>query len=285
MPPIAAVSNPIAPDSPIYTHVGRALHYGETRRGFVPRLIVWHTTESPDATMLGALRYNARRPDAVSCTAFAGEDGLGQDVPELGRPYTQARWNDESLSLELIGRAAWSTDWWEAQRPRTLENMVAMTTDWCRRWGIPPRWLSAEEVLAGAPGVCDHLMCNAAAILEVPSRKGNNPYTHTDAGLGIRLLAPSLLQEVARRLTPPPPPTPEDDPMRILILNDAGGAAVLLHGFTGRWLDPKRYNEYHLFYPIVDEPATKAWLANVTMLGPLPPGVTPGNVWGHQPDA
>ena len=84
---------------------------------------------------------------------------------------------------------------------------------------------------------------------------------------------------------PPDPPPSEEDPMRILILTDAGGAAVLLHGFTARWLDPARYNEYHLFYPIVDEQATVAWLKNTTFLGALPPGVTAADVWGHQSDA
>jgi len=285
---IAAVPNPIDVDSPIYTHVGRALHYGITRRGFQPRLVVWHTTESPDATMAGSLRYNARRPDQVSCTAFAGQEGLGQDTPELGRPYTQSRWNDEALALEIIGSASWAASYWQDARQTTLDNIVIMTADWCRRWGIPARWLTPQELLDGVPGVCDHLMCNAAAILEVPSRKGKSGYTHTDAGQGIRYLSAELLAKVNALLEPPfPPPTPpEEDPLRILVLNDAGGAAVLLSGFTGRWLDPARYNAFHYFNPeLVDEPAAKSWLANVTMLGALPPGVSVGDVWGHQPDS
>ena len=65
---------------------------------------------------------------------------------------------------------------------------------------------------------------------------------------------------------------------------DPGGAAVLINGFTGRWLDPARYNEYHLFYPSVDEQASKAWLKNIVFLGPLPPGVTTATVWAHQAD-
>lgn len=85
---------------------------------------------------------------------------------------------------------------------------------------------------------------------------------------------------------PPPLPPPGEDEMRILVLTDAGGAAILLTGFTGRWLDPARYNAFHYFNPAIkDEPASKAWLANVTMLGALPLGVEPSHVWGHQPDA
>jgi len=290
---IAAVPNPIPVDSAVYTHVGHALHYGINRRGYNPRLVVWHTTESPNATMSGSLRYNARRPDQVSCTAFAGQEGLGQDAPEAGRPFTQGRWNDEALSLEIIGAAAWAASYWQNERQATLDNIVVMTADWCRRWGIPARWLTPEQLLDGVPGVCDHLMCNAAAILEVPSRKGNSPYTHTDAGQGIRHLSDELLARVNALLDPPfpPPPPPEEDPLRILVLNDAGGAAILLSGFTGRWLDPARYNAYHKHYAIVDEPASKSWLTNIVMTGPLPPGVlapapgVPGDVWGHQADS
>lgn len=277
---IAVVSNPIPPDSSIVTHVGRARWYGETRRGFSPRLGVVHTTESPNASVSSSLSYSSRRPDAVSTTVFAGEEGIGQDTREQWRPYTQARWNDEALALETIGAAAWSEDQWRSTRSRTIANVEAVLRDWRARYSLPPRWLTPEEVLAGAPGFCDHLICNQAAILEDPSRAGRNPYTHTDCGAGLRAIVRPILDRIAAE-------TSEEEPVyRILILTDAGGAAVLMYGFTARWLDPARYNEYHYFYPyIVDEPASTAWLRNLTFLGPLPPGVTPGHVWGHQPDA
>lgn len=95
----------------------------------------------------------------------------------------------------------------------------------------------------------------------------------------------SIRGEAARRFfnQPPTPPTPEEEPMRILILKDAGDAAVLLNGFTASWLDPKRYADFHRFYNITDEPAAISWLSNVVFVGPLPSGVTAANVWHHQP--
>ena len=105
---------------------------------------------------------------------------------------------------------------------------------------------------------------------------------------GDRAVMPRLADLRKPYETAPPEPAEEGEvtSFRILVLEDADDAAVLLDGFTGRWLDPERYNAYHYFYPkIVDEPAAKSWLTNVTMLGALPPGVTPDDIWGHQPDA
>lgn len=81
----------------------------------------------------------------------------------------------------------------------------------------------------------------------------------------------------------PNPPTTEDDPMRILILEDAGNAAVLLTGHVATWLDPGRYTAFHNAYPIVDEPAAVSWLANCVVTGPLPDGVRENQVWDHLP--
>lgn len=74
-----------------------------------------------------------------------------------------------------------------------------------------------------------------------------------------------------------PPPQTEDDPMRILILGDANGAAVLLTGHVGTWLDPDRYNAFVNAYHITPEQADKSWLHNVVMTGALPDGVS--DVW------
>ena len=97
----------------------------------------------------------------------------------------------------------------------------------------------------------------------------------------------SIRDEALRRahiVVPPLPPTPiPEDEMRILILEDAGGAAVLLSGHVATWLDPVRYEQYHQHYDIVDEPAAINWLPNVVFIGPLPDGVTAADVWHHQP--
>jgi len=71
--------------------------------------------------------------------------------------------------------------------------------------------------------------------------------------------------------------------MRILILKDAGDAAVLLTGHVATWLDPARYAAFHHAYDITDEQADTTWLANVVLTGPLPDGVHEHQVWDHLP--
>lgn len=94
-----------------------------------------------------------------------------------------------------------------------------------------------------------------------------------------------LFRSDVRNLSTPPTPTPDPEviAMRILILKDAGNAAVLLTGHIATWLDPARYKAFHTAYNITDEPAAKSWLANVVFTGPLPTGVTKADVWQHQP--
>lgn len=198
---------PLVPDSPLVDVVGHARWYGARRNDPTPRLIVWHTTESPTATVTGTLAYDARRDDTVSCTFFVG-DQIGQDVAEASRPYTNGRWNDDSITIEIIATAYWTTEQWAARRV-LLDNLVELTADICRRHNIPARWISPEELLAGAAGICDHLTCNQASILEDPSRKGRAGYTHTDVGPGLRALVPGLVARVAEILAPPKPTEPD----------------------------------------------------------------------------
>lgn len=193
----------------IYTHAGHAAQYGKGRRnGRTIRLLILHTSESPE--FLGSMIYDAYRPETVSCTAFVGELGeIGADVPEADRPWTTGRWNDESLAVEVCGRAAWTEAQWRA-RPRQLAALTDLLTDWCRRHSIPPVWLSALQIAEGASrqgqspvqgsrrGICDHLMANQAAII-----LGGDParYSHHDIGAGLRaIVVGDIIPEVARRL-------------------------------------------------------------------------------------
>lgn len=194
---------PIRPVPETYDYIGNSRHYGPRRNGAKPRLIVVHTTESPTATVMGSLRFDARRDSVVSATAFAGEEGLGYSVPETHRPYTQTRWNDEALSIETIGTVRWTADFWRAEKRLTLEHVKRLLKDWNVRYNIPMKWLTAREVLDGAWGVCDHLIANEAAILEVPSRKGTSGYTHHDIGAAYRSILIPMVGELAVQPKPP----------------------------------------------------------------------------------
>lgn len=197
------------PDTTLVIASSEAAHYGDRRDGLIPRLIVWHTTEGDSNFVGGNVSYESRRPDQVSTSYFVGEDGIGQCVPEDKRPFTQARWNDEAISIEIIGRSSWDPERWKTVKAATLANLVKLTADICKRRNIPPVWLTPEQILEGAAGICDHRTCNEAAILEKPERRGVDPYTHTDIG-NINQLRDDLLKQVLATLNPELPMEEEE---------------------------------------------------------------------------
>lgn len=270
------------PPGSCYTHAGHARHYGgPNRRGFVANVIVLHTTESPGATLDGSLRYDARRPDQVSATAIVGEQGIGYDVPEECRAFTNARFTDVTLTCEIIATAGWSTAEWRS-RGRTLEHVAVLLADWSRRHSIPLRWLTPAQLLAGESGVCDHLICNEAAWLEDPSRRGRSPFTHTDTGPGLRALVPELLARATEILAPPEPtPLPtEPDAMQIIRPWDGLSPDLAEFARTGHvcsWIRTTTRRAELIADGASTEPkagdawpVTRATLGRLTLVGPAP---------------
>lgn len=189
---------PVPPGSS-YTHVCRGNNYGAGRRGKTIRLIIDHTAEAEWASVVNGLKVDATTARKVSATAFTGEDGIGLSVPETDRPWTTGIWNEESLSNETIGKAAWTEAYWRANRKATIQNKILLFADWCRRHDIPARWLTADDIIAGKRGITDHLEANRAAL-----RLGGDPskLTHHDVGPGMRaILINTIIPAVATLLS------------------------------------------------------------------------------------
>jgi hypothetical protein len=201
---------PLAAEEAVYTHVGHAAQYGTGRRyGITVRAIILHTTETD--SFIGGMHYDARRPQTVSATALCGRDGeLGLDVSDVNRPWTTGRWNDESVSLEICGKSAYTEAEWRS-RPKQIEAITRWITSMCIRHDLPAVWLGPAEFAEGASrvnqylkagtrrGVTDHLDANKAAIL-----LGHDPgkYSHHDVGPGLRaVLNSTIMPEVQRRLS------------------------------------------------------------------------------------
>ena len=212
---------PIALVPTVYTHVGHDAQYGAGRRnGRTVRLIILHTTEAD--TFVGSMSYGARRPEQVSATCYSGKDGeLGYGVAEENRPYTTQRWNDESVSVEICGKAVYTAAEWRA-RPKQMESLVKLVVDWCKRFAIPPTWLGPAQVAQGASplgappvqgvnrGITDHWDANVAARLLGATAASTS---HNDVGPGLReVFFVDLLPEIIRRLNPQPQPTPIPTP-------------------------------------------------------------------------
>ena len=278
---------PTAP-SEIFTHRSHAAQYGRGRRyGIGIRLLILHTTEGEN--FLNSINYNTWRPEQVSASTHAGPAGeLAHEIAEADRPWTTGRWNDESLSLEIVGRAAWTSAQWRA-RPLQLEAITRWLVDGCRRHKIPPVLLTAQQIELGASrsgesplragtlrGVCDHRTANDAAI-----SLGHSPskYSHWDIGPGLRqVVAADIMPEVVRRLGATIP-TPTPDPITWTpggtVLHTSTPKTRLvdtrrrLGAPTGR-VDPGRVVEVTI--PSPPNVTAKTAIVNVTIVDPSEPG-------------
>lgn len=254
-PPIYA---PLRPDSPLVTLAGHDAQYGRGRRYGPIRGVILHTTEGDNFT--SSMRYNARRPEQVSATYHVGQAGeIGQGVPEADRPWTTGRWNDETISVEINGRASYAADKWLSM-PGQLDALTDLLVDICQRNQLPAVWLTPTEWAEGASrqsvppfragtnrGIIDHDGANRAAI-----QLGGSPaqYSHHDVGPGLRaLLIAEIVPEVARRLAvaslPPTPPPPEEDMSTAVIWSPEGYANTWLVGAGSVvHLTPELYGHY-----------------------------------------
>jgi hypothetical protein len=217
-------------------------------------MIVLHTTESDN--FAGALTFDAWRDTTVSATAIVGAGGyIGADVPEEDRPWTNGRWNDESLTMEICGRAAWAKDAWQ-QRRSQIQAIEDLLYDWCTRYNLPAEWLTADNVAFGASanghtpvqgslhGISDHLEVNLAAIKLGHSRAR---YAHHDIGEGLRaVLFETILPNLRLRLIgsdpsphnlPNTPPLKEDEMITQFVTDESlGGVFALVGGKWTPWL-------------------------------------------------
>lgn len=108
-----------------------------SRNGAVPRLIVVHSTESPNRPGNGDLEGVADwlcNPAAqASSHVIVDADGnSARLVPDARKAWTQAWFNPWSLSIEQIGRAA-QTEWARDE----LREAARWIARWSRLYNIP----------------------------------------------------------------------------------------------------------------------------------------------------
>lgn len=252
----------LVPDSSLVTVAGHDAQYGDGRRyGMSVRGIILHTTEGD--SFASSMRYNARRPQTVSATYHVGQNGeIGQGVPEADRPWTTGRWNDETISVEINGRAADTAAEWFS-RPDQLASLTNLLVDLCRRHQITPEWLTSDQWAQGASkqstkpytqgsrdGIIDHDGANQAAI-----KLGGSPaqYSHYDIGAGLRSIVVARIipdvEMILDGLNPDPPPPdpiqpPEDDMNTAIIWSPRGYQNAFLVGAGIAHLSPPMFAHY-----------------------------------------
>lgn len=126
-----------------------------SRGGVKPAIIVLHSTESSNQPGLQDLSslvawFNNPKAQASSHLVVDAEGNTARCVPDAQKAWTEAAFNPQGLSIEMIGRAA-QTEWPEAQ----VLKVAAHVRLWAKTYGIP-------LVHSTAHGVCFHADLGAA---------------------------------------------------------------------------------------------------------------------------
>jgi N-acetyl-anhydromuramyl-L-alanine amidase AmpD len=140
------------------------------------QLIVIHTTEGSahGQSAEDGAAYDQRRPDGTSAHYFVDSTSVVQCVRTNDQAHTaRSQGNRRGIQYELCGRAG-SQDWQSEYSQAMLARAAAQAARDARRWGIPVRHLTVDQVRDGAKGFCGHYDITRA----FPVDGG----THTDPG-------------------------------------------------------------------------------------------------------
>lgn len=127
--------------------------------------VIIHSTEGSenDQAAENGNAYDARRTDGTSTHAFVDRNSVVQEVNSWDRAHAAlAIGNNRGYQLELCGRAAQSAlQWKDAQSGPALEAAAKHVAYVCRKYNIPPRWVTEADVDARRPGLMTHAMVTA----------------------------------------------------------------------------------------------------------------------------
>lgn len=142
------------------------------------QLVVIHDTEGsegPNSAEDGA-SYDQRRTDGTSTHYFHDSNSTVQCVRTEDQAHAaRTQGNRRGIQHELCGRAGQgAAGWADAVSQGTLRQAARQVARDCKKWGIPIRKLSVDQVAAGIKGICGHVEITYA----FPQDNG----THTDPG-------------------------------------------------------------------------------------------------------
>lgn len=142
------------------------------------QLIVIHTTEgsSHANSAEDGAAYDARRTDGTSTHYFHDNTSTVQCVRTNDQAHTaRAQGNRRGIHHELCARAGYSAAWWaEDYAEAMLLRAAKQVARDVKKWDIPVRHCTVEQVRNGVKGFCGHWDITRA----FPQDNG----THTDPG-------------------------------------------------------------------------------------------------------
>lgn len=139
----------------------RAQAYGRPNGEVIWNVI--HTTEGSyhaQSAEDGAA-YDARRTDSVSTHFFVDNNSVVQCVYTWDRAYTARTIpNNRGIHYELCGRAAWSQATWLNDYGKSmLENAARIAASVSKKYGIPARWITDDQMRNREKGFTTHAQC------------------------------------------------------------------------------------------------------------------------------
>jgi hypothetical protein len=149
----------------------RAAHDSGPRTASSIKHVVIHSTEGGTAASVAS--FFATTAEA-STQLVVDDKEVWRMVPDLVIPWGAPGVNSDGLHIEHAGFAKWSRDEW-LSHDRMLRLSAANAARWAWQYKIPRRWLTVDELKAGARGFCCHIDATKA----FPNNSG-----HSDPGPG-----------------------------------------------------------------------------------------------------
>lgn len=116
------------------------------------RVIVIHTGETPESATAaeGMASWFSRVSTKASAHVCVDTDSTVRCVDDSDTAWAAPGANADGLQIELAGRAGQTAgDWTDAASKAILERAAQQVAAWCKKWGIPARWLTDAELADG----------------------------------------------------------------------------------------------------------------------------------------
>ncbi len=153
------------------------------------RLVVIHTIEGPekgDSAEATARWFQTLPPERkVSSHYLIDANSIVQAVRERDVAYAAPGANHDGIQLEHAGRARQTkAEWLDEYSLAMLRRSAELTAYLCRKYKLPLRWLSPQDLLAGRRGITSH-----ANVSQAYKRSDHtDPGSHFPEGLYLALV-------------------------------------------------------------------------------------------------
>lgn len=126
-------------------------------------LIGIHTTENDEneGMALAVANYFAKNSTRASAHWVVDDATRVRCVDDEDSAWAMPPTNHYSLNIEQVGRAAQSAaDWKDPYSLAVLDNAAAVAADWCKKFDIPVRHLTDDQIRNKAKGFAGHVDVN-----------------------------------------------------------------------------------------------------------------------------